>query len=236
MSACKLCKQDRTLRRSHIVPEFLYKDLYNEIHQMMGINGSGKLGWRPLQKGLREELFCDDCEKLFNDNYEKPFLEFWKNSNPIPAKLKPNQVFRLDVPSYEIFKLFHLSILFRASVSTLSTYREASISKKYEERLREMILNKDPGDPWEFLIFGYMLIHHETYLPMPIISQPFRCRLSGHRCIGMIYAGIEWRITIVSHRLKDIEKAALQPDKFMPVIAILWNEHEIIKAANRALN
>ena len=38
MPICRLCHKDRTLRKSHIVPEFLYSHLYNEKGHMMGLN------------------------------------------------------------------------------------------------------------------------------------------------------------------------------------------------------
>ena len=66
MPTCRLCHRDKALRFSHIVPEFLYADLYNEKRHMMGINGRGTKGWKPLQQGIREHLFCERCEQHFN--------------------------------------------------------------------------------------------------------------------------------------------------------------------------
>ncbi len=47
---CCLCHNEETLCNSHIVPEFLYRDLYDGNHNMMGINGLGNKGWKELQK------------------------------------------------------------------------------------------------------------------------------------------------------------------------------------------
>ena len=70
-SSCRLCLQPKIVRKSHVVPEYLYRDLYNDNGHMMGITGKGSKGWAKLQKGLRELLFCDDCEQLFNEKYEQ---------------------------------------------------------------------------------------------------------------------------------------------------------------------
>jgi hypothetical protein len=58
--SCKLCMSAGPLRRSHIVPEFLYKPLYDQKHSFSGIADSGRLS--TLQIGLRERMLCQDCE------------------------------------------------------------------------------------------------------------------------------------------------------------------------------
>ncbi len=77
MPICRLCNNERVLRNSHIVPESLYSNLYNEKGHMMGINGFGSKGWKPLQQGIREHLFCEACEQHFNEHFEKPFRKQW---------------------------------------------------------------------------------------------------------------------------------------------------------------
>ena len=84
MPICRLCHKDRILRKSHIVPEFLYSHLYNEKGHMMGINGIGAKGWKPLQQGIREHLFCEECEQHFNEHFEKPFRQQWVVNCPLP--------------------------------------------------------------------------------------------------------------------------------------------------------
>ena len=174
---CRLCGQPSVLRDSHIVLEFLYKDLYNEKGHMMGINGKGKLGWKALQKGIREKLFCDNCEQLLNDRYEKPFVKYWRENNPLPETLRPGELIEIQVPDYNAFKLFHLSVFFRAGISSLPTYRDAKLSKKHEARLRDLILNGDPGEHWEYMVFGFVLTHHKLYKPVAMVSQPYPRRL-----------------------------------------------------------
>jgi hypothetical protein len=84
VSICCLCLRDRTLRNSHIIPEFLHDDLYNDKHQMMGIHGGGNRGWQAVQKGIREPLFCEKCEQHFNEYCEKPFRAQWVEASPLP--------------------------------------------------------------------------------------------------------------------------------------------------------
>ena len=50
---------------------------------------------------------------------------------------------------YEPFKLFHLSVLFRASVSTLPTFADVSLGP-HEERLRNLLLARRAGPEDQF--------------------------------------------------------------------------------------
>jgi hypothetical protein len=84
MSICQLCLKDLELRNSHIIPEFLHKKLYNNKGHLAAINGQGNKGYKPLQQGLREYLFCECCEQHFNEYCEKPFQTQWINANPNP--------------------------------------------------------------------------------------------------------------------------------------------------------
>ena len=85
MPTCRLCLKEGKLRNSHIVPEFLYEPFYNDKGHMMGINGIGSKGWKPLQMGLREPLFCEGCEQHFNEHFEKPFKAAWVDASPLPS-------------------------------------------------------------------------------------------------------------------------------------------------------
>ena len=127
MPACRLCLCDATLRNSHIVPEFLYADLYNEKGHMMGINGRGRMGWRPLQQGIREHLFCETCEQHFNEYCEKPFLEQWVTASPLPNPWCVPEPHVIKV-NYKSFKLFHLSVLFKGRCKHTSNIRRSHAS------------------------------------------------------------------------------------------------------------
>lgn len=161
MPTCQLCLKDLELRNSHIVPEFLHKKLYNNKGHLAAINGKGNKGYKPLQQGLREYLFCDDCEQHFNKYCEKPFETQWINANPLPDPWNVFEPYWISV-NYSSFKLFHLSVLFRASVSSLANFAEVSLGSHHQDRLREMILDRDPGKFWQYPIFGMAVIHHKT--------------------------------------------------------------------------
>lgn len=229
---CRLCHNEQKLCNSHIVPEFLYRDLYDTDHKMMGINGIGNKGWKELQKGIREKLFCSNCEQLLNDKYEKYFLKQWAEDNPLPTQLKPGSAFKAQY-NYAAFKLFHLSILFRSSVSSLPTFQEVSLGV-HEERIRQMLLTEDPGKDWEYPILGFAVLNKNN-VEKRLISQPIGGRHEGHHAYGQIYGGVMWWILVSSHRNISFCRAGLQPTGDIEILAEPWEEIAAVQDASTAL-
>ena len=58
---CQLCLKESELRNSHILPEFFYLSTYEsrDAHRTLEITHDAE---RTIQKGLREYLFCQECE------------------------------------------------------------------------------------------------------------------------------------------------------------------------------
>ena len=134
---CRLCHEHATLRNSHVIPEFCFKPTYDPIHRAIEINLSAERK-RYIQKGFREHLFCDGCEQLFGD-LETYFASEWFHSGKLPESVECDQI-EINGLDYTKFKLFHHSILFRASVSSLDQFKSVTLGKN-EELLRQMLLS-----------------------------------------------------------------------------------------------
>ncbi|EKE13342.1 MAG: hypothetical protein ACD_13C00029G0002 [uncultured bacterium] len=237
MPICKLCQLEKPLQDSHIVPEFIYKwgGLYNEAkHVMMGINGAGCRGWKPLQKGVREHLLCQECERLLNEWYEKPFQRGWFEERPLPRTMGIGDIFD-GAWDYASFKLFHLSILFRCGVSTLQTFEEVSL-ESHEGCLRNMLLSQDPGKADNYPIFGNVVINNCGEVERRIISRPIRKRYDGHIAYEQIYAGVRWCISVSSHLNPDFCQGGLQPDGRMALLAVDWKDIGVLQDAGKLLS
>jgi hypothetical protein len=233
MPQCKLCHKDRELRNSHIVPEFLWGDLYNSKRQILGVHGVGKKGTQLLQKGIREHLFCECCEQHFNEYFEKAFRVFWVQNCPLPDPWPPDHVQAIKA-DYAAFKLFHLSILFRAGVSTLPTFAEVALGP-HEEVLRQMLLSRDPGPEDRYPIFAYAVVHHRSQRLVQMVSKGQAARLGGRRCYGTMYGGAQWWVCVARDRNPEFQQVALRADGTMDLAAVPWNEIAVIQEASQAL-
>src|SRR5947199_5279272 len=109
MAACALCRIDRKLSRSHIIPEALYRSIYDSNRRMYRFHRD-KLE-RPsfVQKGLTQHLLCEDCEQFINSKYERPFLEYWLGKLALPQRPPAKSFVHLGDIDYLTFKLFHIS-------------------------------------------------------------------------------------------------------------------------------
>lgn len=211
---CLLCGEDRILCNSHIVPEFLYKHLYNDARKLMAISGQGNKGWKPLQKGVRDHLLCTDCECRINDNYEKPFLEQWETTSPLPLEIELDQVYTGNY-DYTTFKLFHLSVLFRASISSLPSFRATCLGQKHEQCIRDMLLNKDPGKHAEYPIIGFIVVNNQGKREQRFISVPFPSRYENHQIYGQVYGGVVWWVSVSSYKNANFQQIGLQENGAM---------------------
>lgn len=192
---CRLCDQPKPLCNSHIIPEFCYRPLYDEKHKAVEVrNAPPKEG--KLQKGFREALLCEDCERFFNDEYEKYFKHTWYDAGACPAR--PDQpVIRIDGLDYSRFKLFHLSVLWRASVTTREEFGAVSLGP-HESVIRSMLRAKDPG-PASRYNFVVQLLHLDGQIMHQAIMPPGTSREHGARVYTLVFAGCAWNYIVASH-------------------------------------
>jgi hypothetical protein len=73
---CALCLDTNVkLAQSHIVPEFLYKALYDSKHRFQVISTNPSVRNSLEQKGLREPLLCKACEATISVSVCQRHLE-----------------------------------------------------------------------------------------------------------------------------------------------------------------
>ncbi len=233
LSKCKLCHQAATLCDSHVLPEFLYKSLYDERHKFIGITGIGNKGKVPLQKGLREKLFCRQCEQLLNLKYEIPFQESWKKCSPGKSHFIDNDSF-VTTFDYESFKLFHLSIFFRASVSSLPTFSLVNLGP-HEDKIRQMLLESRAGKESEYPLFGFAVLEDGGGLCSKIITRPINARFEGAKIYGCLYGGVMWWIMVSSHVVKNFKRIALKENGSLVLTPENWKDIGVIHDAADAL-
>jgi len=198
----------------------------------VGITGQGNKKYIPLQKGIREKLFCSDCEQHLNDKYEKPFLQQWSIDSPLPSQMAHDSIFSATY-DYLTFKLFHLSILFRSSISSLPTFQEVNLGI-HEDLIREMLLNVSPGESWEYPILACVVLNGSN-VEKRFISQPISWLHEGHTAYGQIYGGAMWWTLISSDKNTFFDSAGLQVSGNIKMIAEQWNEIGVVQDASAAL-
>jgi hypothetical protein len=186
-SVCRLCGVSAGLRSSHILPEFLYRPLYDEKHRFFVLT-AGDDGQRYMQRGLTEKLLCDRREQQLG-RYEKYAAAVMSGRLQHRYRRVGSRITISNI-DYARFKLFQLSILWRASISSLEFFRLVALGP-HEDRLRNMLLLEEPGLPHTFgcvVVFASERgedISDTFFNPEPL-------RWCGRRMVKFFFAGSAW--------------------------------------------
>ena len=193
---CKLCESESKLCNSHIIPEFIYKDLYDFKHTFSVFSTLEKPTKKLEQKGIREYLFCGDCETQLS-KYEDYAKRVIMGGVEITVTKDPG-VIKIEGIDYKKFKLFLMSIIYRAGIASHDMFSRVNLAD-HEHTLKKMIKNESPGKSSDYacLMFG---LSGEKELTGKIIDQPTRLRLDGMICYRFIFASLVWVFFVSSHR------------------------------------
>jgi len=235
---CNLCLEDTELQReSHIIPQFMYKRLKSDGGFFVKIN---KYTFREYSKGksLKEHstgeydsnLLCANCDnKIFGQKYEDYSSKVYQfldgeiesfmgieiephtNEKGVKGKLIKN----ID---YTKFKLFLLSILWRASLSKRPFFQEVSLGDKHEQILREMFLDENPKELEDYPCFICNIGDDEPVLNQTMLP-PRRIKENGNISYMFMICGLVYRFTVSKYNRKIISEAGvIHPNNDM----VIW--------------
>ena len=182
---CKLCQSDKPLlNESHIIPDFMYASLFDKDHKLNKfapadyIEGNKRMS-RPSSGEYESGLLCSQCDNEIIGGYEtyarKALYGDTQESSILPDcvnfKTTGGVTFtRCKNIHYKEFKLFLLSMLWRASISSRDFFKEVKLGP-YEDIIRQMLLNGDPKDENTFPILVMTWINDKS-ASTDVVAQP----------------------------------------------------------------
>jgi len=232
MAICKLCKVEKQLiKKSHIIPEFLYKELYDEKHQMLKFDaiekakGIDKIS-KPPKGEYESELLCRECDGNRLGKYESYLGKIISNTK-LPKEQTPNcekiinetgvEFLRIENIDYKLLKLCLLTILWRASISQRPTYKNVSLGP-YEEKIRKQLFEENPSSDMDIAIV-VMSWRNDTNTATDIIAQPKRHRDNSKTYYSIILNGYIVLFFISENSInKELEFFRLKEDNTISII------------------
>ncbi len=210
---CKLCLQELPLlKKSHIIPNFMYESLRDENNRFFNIDIKKFHKSKPIYTGVFDQnLLCKKCDNEVIGRYETygqkilfggklyvgENVEFQnrKNQNGVVT----THVSGVD---YKKFKIFLLSLLWRASISNKDFFKEVALGP-HEEIIREMILSGNPGRQTDYpcLISTYLNSNNE--LPSDIVGQPQRIKNNDGFKYSFLIRGFVYMFFVSKHNIPD---------------------------------
>lgn len=188
MNKCKLCLEEKILlKKSHIIPDFIYKHsgLYDDLHRIRLFTVQGLIdNKKPSlpQSGVYEgNILCADCDNSrLGESLEQYAKKAIFGGGQLPSSECVYCVNFIDEEkntfaicknlNYTKFKLFLLSVLWRASISSKSFFKGIKVGE-HEEVLRKMIFENDPKAFYDYPVFVYSSVLDENFTP-DIIIEP----------------------------------------------------------------
>jgi hypothetical protein len=173
------------------VPELAYTPIKNDKGQVYSVGR----GVKKVQTGYCERLLCQQCEGRLS-GWESKFKKAWMDTIPPDfnhLQTRPLQdVIYVKIGDYACFKLFHLSVLWRAAVS--SGFKVGNISLgRYEGEIAKMLLAGDPGKAGDFPVFATLNLDDQKRpvgTVAPLAHGTGRCE--RHHYYLMTYAYCDW--------------------------------------------
>ena len=203
---CRLCLKKATLRNSHVIPEFFYKqmDLYDKIHRFNILSTEHGKPFSIAQKGIREMLLCDQCEEKFSkwEGYARRVLYGGEC-----IEITTNEPKGIECKiSYVKFKLFQLSILWRAGISGHAAFSSVKLDN-HESVLRKLLFEETPGTTEKY---GCIILYSTKHTD--ITSNMIHCmgmsNIDGIPCIRLMLGGCFW-LFFLSETSSDLRHSGL---------------------------
>ncbi|MEP6647837.1 MAG: hypothetical protein ABJC12_12180 [Saprospiraceae bacterium] len=211
---CQLCLQEKKLlKKSHIIPNFLYKRLFGEDHRLVNVNLGNFDEFNYTHSGYYDkDILCGDCDSNLLgrlETYASNCLYFngsEKSRSMIRTELLGGgdtfPALRFHNMDYTKLKLFLLSILWRAHISKHPFFQEVQLGP-YAEKLRKMLLEHDAGPEDEFEV---ILLHVDSKQTRPekALFQPRKMRVDGNYQYVFYIDRIIYHYNISGHNKQSV--------------------------------
>jgi hypothetical protein len=217
MATCKLCLQNKKLlKKSHIIPDFMYREtgMYDSSHRIRKFSVQRVFKiitdlFSPPTGEYDKNILCARCDNEIIGHYET-YARKALFGGELPADENPIVTHHIDLNGkrfsicqnidYNKFKLFLLSILWRASITQRDFFQYVNLNLEKEEQLRDMILNGNPGEINDFPIFLYTYLNDNS-VACDIIGMPIHSIHETIETITFLLGGTFYIFYLGNNRL-----------------------------------
>ena len=151
---CKFCGSESALIKAHIIPAGFFRRIQQGKETLELItNRAGEYTKKSPVGVYDQTIVCKECEAIWQewDNYAQQLLA----EEPLNglARYHGNQkiCYVVDNFEYRKLKLFFISMVWRASVSSHKFFSRISLGQ-FEDIAKQHIVNSDPGDSEDFSV------------------------------------------------------------------------------------
>ncbi len=226
---CRFCGKQRPLSKSHIIPEWAYRPIYDDDSRAIAISSEdGKS--RKIQSGLWEHMLCAPCDQILNKKFDQPFHRFWHSPSRFPSDLAQCLAIEIHGIDYEISKRFLLSVLWRAHISKHPTFSAVDLGP-HAGPIKAILcaeLSEDAND--NYPIYCFALKEPETgRLAKGLVLTPSKNRAGGRWNYGMAFLGCYWKVYVSRSEPELPRSCRLKREGTLIAPVINWPEVSSIR-------
>jgi len=150
LGLCRFCLEQRQLIEAHIIPKGFFERIRSDEPTIL-VNKSDYPKRSP--QGIYDKgILCGPCDNIIGkwDQYAQEVLTVDMSGFTLIAEGQNIGGWERPEYNYELLKLFFISLLWRASISTHSFYAGIDIGRKFEEQARQMLRDGRAGGAHDF--------------------------------------------------------------------------------------
>lgn len=214
---CNLCKKEKTLVKTPVYPEWLHTSLYQ--HKRWYAALSEKIKWTRDERPavVCEELLCHECMQRLGEWEAYAHRVFSEGGESMTIR-DADDHFVISGLRYAPFKLFQMSLIWRASISRGPEVHRINLGP-HAERIREMLIEASPGEKLRYcamLLFPFPSVQQIMFQPLDTPQRlPFR--VYGHTAYQGVFGGLVWIFIVSSHSDDLPEDSFLSEDGTLPL-------------------
>ncbi len=191
MTKCALCRLEKKLKDSHLIPTSAYAHLRCDTN--FGVQQSVKLNLlnkTAVQTDIqvKQHLLCTDCEDLFSKHGERVIGTLWAtqsgfplfemlSSKPPRIKAGPMSVYNssaIDGSALKALRYFAFSVFWRAHVWDWMHEKDPygkALGDKYSEKIRLFLLSEIEFEDYALMIEVNSDEHSRTMFSFPAVNR-----------------------------------------------------------------
>lgn len=159
---CKLCNKNTSLiKKSHILPNFMYNGLFDDAHFIHYQNFLDPYYHKKLPDGIyQKNILCRNCDGVILGRLETYVSQVLYNRSGIKQDETPEfhriinadglKAIHIKQLNYTKFKLFLLSLLWRVHLSEHEFFKNIFLDDYIFESIRIMIIDNNALEDYNF--------------------------------------------------------------------------------------
>lgn len=211
---CKLCEIDKNLIQAHIIPRAFFVAVNPDPNNPSKIITNKKdIYPKKSRIGVYDEnILCGECDGKFQ-KYDNYAISVFRDKSIAFENLVIEGKFSgyLINPDYKLLKLFFLSMLWRAGISTHIFYSQVCLGP-HEKIIKEMLMSENPGSSSDYAVILGKFDEDPELVP---IIHPWKNRIENVLYYNFVFYGYQTSIRVSSnimrHCVNELVLTQLQP-------------------------